>query len=184
MTISSWFVLEVVMTVELLNKRGRMESPSEKITRSDVLKTAWLALGGLVSLEVAGLGFAYMQPRLVDGEFGSLIQVGTVDDFPPGSVTHVPNGRFYLSRLQDGGFLAIHQRCTHLGCNVPWDQTKGAFICPCHNSQFTQEGDLLNPPAPRPLDLFPVIIEGNQVKVDTGSPMPRQKFETAQVVYP
>ena len=69
-----------------------------EITRRDTLKVAWAALGGLVSLEFGGLALSYMQPRLAEGEFGSLITVGSVDDFPPGSVTHVSNGRFYLSQ--------------------------------------------------------------------------------------
>lgn len=158
--------------------------PIEKpVSRRDALKIVWAALGGLVALEVAGVSLAYMQPRLAEGEFGGEITAGEVDEFPLGSVTHISNGRFYLSRLQDGGFLAIHQRCTHLGCNVPWEQTQGAFVCPCHNSQFTVEGDVLNPPAPRPLDLFPITIEEGLVKVDTGSPIIRQNFDPSQVVY-
>jgi cytochrome b6-f complex iron-sulfur subunit len=167
-------------------KTSEKESKSvmgEKITRRDSLKVAWMALGGLVSLEFGGLTLAYMQPRLAEGEFGSLITIGMVDDFPPGSVTHVPDGRFYLSRLADGGFLAVYQRCTHLGCSVPWDQTQQAFICPCHSSQFNPDGEVLNPPAPRPLDLFPITIEAGEIKVDTGSPITRQEFDISQVVY-
>jgi cytochrome b6-f complex iron-sulfur subunit len=156
------------------------QSPS----RQDFLKTAWAVLGGVVLLEIGAISLAYMQPRLAEGEFGSQIIAGKVDDFPPGSVTHVANGRFYLSRLADGGFLALYQRCTHLGCNVPWDQAAGAFVCPCHNSQFTPEGSVLNPPAPRPLDLFPVTIENGEVIVDTGSPLTRQAYDPSQVVYP
>ncbi len=112
-----------------------------------------------------------------------VIDTGTVDEYPPGSVTHIPNGRFYLSRLEDGGFLAIYQRCTHLGCNVPWDQVQGKFICPCHNSQFTAKGDVLNPPAPRPMDLFPITIEGNQILVDTGVTIGRDRIEESAAVY-
>jgi cytochrome b6-f complex iron-sulfur subunit len=144
---------------------------------------AWAGLGALATVEIGGLALAYTQPRLVEGEFGSLIKVGAVDDFPPGSVTHVLSGRFYLSRLQDGGFLAIYQRCTHLGCSVPWVQEQNAFVCPCHNSQFTQEGDVLNPPAPRPLDLFPVKIENGVVFVNTGAPITRETFDSSQAVY-
>ncbi len=166
------------------NKSHTQENPPEKpVSRRDALKIAWAALGGLVALEVVGVTLAYMQPRLAEGEFGGEVTAGEVDEFPPGSVTHISNGRFYLSRLQDGGFLAIHQRCTHLGCNVPWEQTQGAFVCPCHNSQFTVEGDLLTPPAPRPLDLFPIAIEDGLIKVDTGSPITRQNFDPSQVVY-
>lgn len=156
----------------------------KKVSRRDVLKTTWLALGGLTVMEIGGLSLSYMQPRLAEGEFGSVIEVGEVDSFPPGSVTHISNGRFYLSRLEDGGFLAIYQRCTHLGCNVPWDQTANAFVCPCHNSEFTATGEVLNPPAPRPLDLFPVVIEDNIIRVDTGKIITRQSADPIAMVYP
>ena len=153
-------------------------------TRRDFLKIAWAFFGGLALLETAGVFIAYLQPRLAEGEFGSIINAGLVDDFPPNSVTHISNGRFYIVRLGDGGFLAVYHRCTHLGCTVPWDSTSQKFICPCHNSQFDQQGVVENPPAPRPLDLFAVSITDGQVTVDTGNLLQRQSFEAAQVVYP
>ncbi len=159
------------------------QTSKERLSRRDFLKVTWGALGALAVMEVGGLILAYMQPRLGEGEFGSEISAGAAADFPPGSVSHVSNGRFYLARLADGGFLALYQRCTHLGCNVPWDQEQGAFICPCHNSQFTTQGEVLNPPAPRPLDLFPIAIRDGQVIVNTGQPIQRQHFDPAQVVY-
>ena len=154
-----------------------------KVSRRDYLKLSWAALAGLATVEIGLLSLAYMQPRLAEGEFGGQIVAGKVDDFPPGSVSHISNGRFYLVRLADGGFLALYQRCTHLGCNVPWDQAQGAFICPCHNSQFTTQGELVNPPAPRPLDLFQITIQDDQVIVDTSQPLQRQGFDPSQVVY-
>lgn len=154
-----------------------------KLNRRNFLKIAWGTIGGLVALEIGGVSLAYMQPRLAEGEFGSLITAGEVDVFPSGSVTHISNGRFYLARLEDGGFLTLYQRCTHLGCSVPWDQAEGKFICPCHNSQFTNDGNVLNPPAPRPLDLFAVTIEDGMVKVDTSTPITRKDFDPSQVVY-
>lgn len=162
------------------------DSETKKVTRRDWLKTIWGALGGLVAVEIGAVTLTYMQPRLAEGQFGSIITAGVVDEFPSGSVTHIPSGRFYLVRLADGGFLAIYQRCTHLGCNVSanaWDPTQASFVCPCHNSQFTPEGEVLNPPAPRPLDIFQVTIEDGMVKVDTSRPITRQKFETNQAVY-
>jgi len=157
---------------------------SNTVPRRDFLKLTWAFFGGLATLEAGGVFFAYLQPRLAEGEFGSSITVGLVDDFPAGSVTHVTNGRLYVVRLPDGGFLAVYHRCTHLGCTVPWDQAAQKFICPCHSSQFDMQGTVENPPAARPLDLFPVSIENGEVKVDTGSVLQRQSFEIAQVVYP
>jgi cytochrome b6-f complex iron-sulfur subunit len=171
--------LEEKMTPATQNNPEKQE-----IKRRDFLKLTWIALGSLAAAEVGGLALAYMQPRLAPGEFGGVINAGKVDDFPPGSVTHIPNGRSYLVRLEDGGFLAIYQRCTHLGCNVPWDQSAGAFICPCHSSQFNQQGEVQNPPAPRPLDLFAVTITDGMVNIDTARPIQRQAFESPQVVYP
>lgn len=154
------------------------------LSRRDFLKTAWAGLAGLALFEAGAVAIAYMQPITATGEFGSEIIAGKVEDFPLKSVTPVPNGRFYLSRLEDGGFLAIYQRCTHLGCTVPWNITQAQFACPCHNSQFSRTGDLLNPPAPRALDLFPIRIEDGWVKVDTSQPIVRDHFEPNQVVYP
>jgi len=155
-----------------------------KPNRRDFLKVAWGLVGGVAALEFGGLTLAYLQPRLAEGEFGGLVTAGMVDDFPPGSVTHIANGRFYLSRLVDGGFLALYQRCTHLGCNVPWDQRQGRFVCPCHSSQFDEHGEVLNPPAPRAMDVFAITVKDGIVMVDTSTPIARQSFDSSQVVYP
>ena len=163
---------------------SEVNTPNQNLTRRDFLKLTWAVFGGLALLETTGIFLAYLQPRLADGEFGSILNVGAVDKFPPNSVTHITNGRFYIVRLGDGGFLAIYHRCTHLGCTVPWDETQQKFICPCHSSEFDKQGTVKNPPAPRPLDLFPVSIVDGKIMVNTGEPIQRQTYETAQVVYP
>jgi cytochrome b6-f complex iron-sulfur subunit len=94
-----------------------------------------------------------------------------------------PGGQFYLVRLADGGFLALSSKCTHLGCTVPWNEKQRSFPCPCHASTFDEKGDVLSPPATRALDLFPVVIEGGIVKVDTSRRIARARFEPGQVAY-
>ena len=74
---------------------------SNTVSRRDFLKAAWMFLGGIAALETAGVFISYLQPRLAEGEFGSVIIPGKVDDFPPNSVTHIPNGRFYVVRTGD-----------------------------------------------------------------------------------
>jgi cytochrome b6-f complex iron-sulfur subunit len=152
-------------------------------TRRDFLKTAWGVLFGAFAAEAGLVSIIYSQPRLAAGEFGSVFNCGALDKFPNGSVTPFNEGRFYLVRLDDGGLLALYRKCTHLGCAVPWDQAQKQFICPCHASAFDSTGAVLNPPAPRPLDLFPVSIVNGEVQVDTGKPMQRDRFDKSQVVY-
>jgi len=158
--------------------------PTPNLSRRDFLKLTWAFFGGLAAVETMGIIITYLQPRLADGEFGSIISAGLEDNFPPNSVTHITNGRFYIVRLGDGGFLAVYHRCTHLGCTVPWDAAQQKFICPCHSSEFDMQGTVKNPPAPRPLDLFVVSIVDGTVQVNTSKPIERQTYETAQVVYP
>lgn len=153
------------------------------LPRRDFLKISLLVLGGLASLEIGGIAFAYLQPQTGEGEFGNVISVGKVDQYPPGSISHISNGQFFLARLSDGGFLALYQRCPHLGCVVQWEQGQERFNCPCHNSQFTQGGNVLNPPSPRPLDLFPIEIREGKIFVDTGQPIQRDRPDPFQVTY-
>lgn len=159
------------------------DRPDEKkVNRREFLKLVWAGLGGLAAAQMGLISLKYTQPKLGEGEFGGEITAGAVDDFPPGSVTNIREGRFYLTRLADGGFLALYQRCTHLGCTVPYDITQGKFVCPCHNSAFSMEGEVLNTPAPRALDLFALRIEDGQVIVDTGHLITRDHFDISQVV--
>lgn len=47
----------------------------------------------------------------------------------------------------------INAVCTHLGCVVPWNASENKFICPCHGSQYNNEGKVVRGPAPLSLAL-------------------------------
>jgi cytochrome b6-f complex iron-sulfur subunit len=155
----------------------------ENISRRDFLKLGIGALSALAVLEVGGASLLFMQPRALEGAFGGIVDAGQIDSFPAGSVVEFPDGRFFLIRADDGGFLAVYQRCTHLGCSVTWQADEGHFFCPCHASSFDTNGDVENPPAPRALDTFPVAIDGDRVLVDTGQIQTRDAFAPEQLAY-
>jgi Rieske Fe-S protein len=140
-------------------------------------------LSAAAILEVGAASVLYLAPRELDGEFGGIVTAGAIDTFPPGSVTQFPTGRFFLIRTQDGGFLAVHSRCPHLGCSVNWSAEQNHFYCPCHASSFDLYGDFTNPPVPRPLDIFPVKIVEATVQVDTARLLKRQRFTPDQLAY-
>jgi len=150
--------------------------------RRSFLRLAWLGIGVAALGEAAWIVASFLRPRQkAPKSGGSLVVAGPSEAFAPGSVTAFPAGKFYLVRLADGGFLALHRQCTHLGCSVPWDEASGRFACPCHASAFDLRGDVIAPPAPRPLDLFAVRIENGIVKVDVSAPIRRSAFEPSQV---
>lgn len=157
---------------------------SENVSRRDFLSLLWGGAGVLALTEMSLVGLRFLSPRPVVGEFGGVFNVGTVDNFPPGSVTPVEAGRFYVVRLPDGGLLAVYRRCTHLGCAVPYDPAVGQFVCPCHGSAFTMDGQVQNAPAPRPLDLFPLTVnDAGEIVVDTLTPIERDRVSPEHIVY-
>jgi cytochrome b6-f complex iron-sulfur subunit len=106
-----------------------------------------------------------------------------VDSFPTGSVTEFAEGHFFLIRSPDGGFLAVHNRCTHLGCTVNWVESDNVFICPCHAASFDFFGNFDGPPVPRPLDTFKVEFDEKIVLVDTAVPSRRERYEAGQLAF-
>jgi cytochrome b6-f complex iron-sulfur subunit len=155
-------------------------------TRRSFLNKLWLVLGGLAFAEMIALVFTFFKPRKPEAtteEAETIIIAGPVDNFEPGTVSAFVRGKFYLARLEDGGFLAMSRRCTHLSCTVPWVSGENKFICPCHSSEFDIRGEVANPPAPRALDLYRIEIQNNVLKVDTGKLTKRSVFAAEQVTY-
>jgi cytochrome b6-f complex iron-sulfur subunit len=156
-------------------------------SRRSFLNKLWIVLGGLALVEVVALVLAFFQPRkprAKEGDSGAIIEAGSVENFSLNSVTAFVRGKFFLARLEDGGFLALSRKCTHLGCTVPWSSKEMKFVCPCHASVYDIRGEVVSAPAPRPLDLHHVFIENNIVKVDTNKVIKRGVFRPEQVAYP
>ena len=155
-----------------------------KWTRRELIGIAWgVSLVGLFGQAGAAL-FKFFKPRITPGGFGGEVVAGNLEEFQPGTVNYVQKGRFYIVRREDGGVLALWQRCPHLGCIVPWREGENQFNCPCHSSFFNREGEVTDGPAPRPMDLFPVSLEEGKLVVNTSQPIQRQQFDESQVLFP
>lgn len=158
---------------------------AEPINRRDFFNKAWKGLGILAGVEVIAMlgGFMFSGKPESNPANRQLLEAGPVDSFAAGSVSAFMGGRFFLARQADGGFIALSLRCTHLGCSIAWEEEKKRFICPCHSSAFDISGEVLNPPAVRALDYYPVIIENKMVKVDIGTLVERSSFKKDQLQY-
>ncbi len=54
-------------------------------------------------------------------------------------------------RDEAGGLWAVSARCTHLGCQVRFNDAEHTWDCPCHGSRFRTDGTVIEGPATRPL---------------------------------
>jgi cytochrome b6-f complex iron-sulfur subunit len=68
----------------------------------------------------------------------------------------------------DGSYwLALYQRCVHLGTKVAFRDDCLSFKCPSHGAWYNCDGEYLSGPAPRSMDRFPLLFEDENVLVDT-----------------
>ncbi|HSG68521.1 MAG TPA: Rieske (2Fe-2S) protein [Bacteroidales bacterium] len=154
--------------------------------RRKFMKMVWVAIISVSVLELSAVIIAFLtsggRKSLATGASG-LKMLGRVEEFGNDTVSAFRSNRLYLVRMEDGGFLAMSLHCTHLGCAVSWNKDKREFDCPCHASSFSLRGEVISPPAPRALDLYPIRIEGGMVKADLSHPVKRKKFDPSQLTY-
>ena len=154
-------------------------------SRRAFLWKAWIGLAAVGIAELVWVAVDFLRPRPArTAADAAVVTAGPTDAFDLDSVTAFPQGKFYLVRLEDGGFLAVSRECTPLGCTVPWLEEEHRFVCPCHSSAFDIHGEVVNPPAPRALDLYEVRIENRIVKVNTANLRRRDGYDPAQVTRP
>jgi cytochrome b6-f complex iron-sulfur subunit len=90
--------------------------------------------------------------------------------------THQPGDRALAEGLKgDPTYIVVTENkeiasfglnaiCTHLGCVVPWNVAENKFICPCHGSQYNNEGKVVRGPAPRSLALAHATVNDDRVE--------------------
>jgi cytochrome b6-f complex iron-sulfur subunit len=72
----------------------------------------------------------------------------------------------------------INAVCTHLGCVVPWNGSENKFICPCHGSQYNDEGKVVRGPAP--LSLALAVTDVSEADKVVFSPWTDTDFRTGE----
>jgi len=157
---------------------------SRGLSRRALLRGSFaLGLGGL-AMAAGGLVLDFLTPRSLKAR--GIVLAGNQRNFPPGSMTYFREGKFWLVHLTPEprcpGFLALWQKCSHLGCAVDYEpdlarpysygieERLGVFHCRCHQSIFDRTGLRIFGPAPRALDRFAISFDpGGAIRVDTMS---------------
>ncbi len=125
-------------------------------------------LGGLIvsygTAAVYGLRYLFgrqLPPRMTQ------VLTATLSAIPDGGSiigSDLSGRKFLLVRAGDT-VRAFSTACTHLGCQVYWQDEKKVFFCPCHNGFFDADGNPTSGPPPTPLAQYPVEIRGTSIFV-------------------
>lgn len=68
-----------------------------------------------------------------------------------GKVVEVEGERTGAYRDKDGKLHHVNTTCTHLGCELNWNNAEHSWDCPCHGSRFSYSGAILDGPTVHPL---------------------------------
>ena len=180
------------------------------------------AIGGAVAVPAAAYTFASARQEATfrPVSLGPVERFASESGFAPTAATYVEDpaqplvsiGLAYVHNTghtnrdwlaPDAMFVVFSNRCTHVGC--PAQASGIGFACPCHGSQFDQQGARISGPAVRPLDRFQweirtdgdlwitkrlsVLIDGGKVHYypvkAPGQPLEGQlPWRTADILYP
>ncbi len=158
----------------------------ETITRRRFMTGTVHTAGGIAAaaFTLPALGFAFgpiFKKNVARWEI-----VGTVDQFPDNN--YIPTVLTLIPGIGEAGkttvymrkynpaidtdaydrhtpYIAISDRCAHLGCPVRWVDASERFICPCHGGVYDLLGRRVSGPPPRPLDRFYTRVSGENVEV-------------------
>lgn len=55
--------------------------------------------------------------------------------------------------------------CPHEGCPIVWEGESGKFLCPCHDSYFSDSGSRLTGPAAKDLTEYETRVEDGKLQI-------------------
>jgi Rieske Fe-S protein len=149
-----------------------IESECEKISRRDFLGNVIQAGAfGTVSAILAGCasgGLPLVMGQEDDEEIRLRLREAPSLDLPNGAISLATAERGELNivilKIAENEFIALSSICTHLGCRVR--KARDGFDCPCHGSTYDLAGKVINGPAAKPLQSFPVRREEEELVIE------------------
>nr|GEX60883.1 cytochrome b6-f complex iron-sulfur subunit, chloroplastic [Tanacetum cinerariifolium] len=157
--------------------------PADNVPDMEKRKLMNLLLLGALGLPTAGMLYPYTYFLVPPGSGGGGGGIPAKDALGNDIIaaewikTHGPGDRTLTQGLKgDPTYLVVENDktlatyginavCTHLGCVVPWNKAENKFMCPCHGSQYNNQGKVVRGPAPLSLALAHADVSVDDGKV-------------------
>ena len=77
-------------------------------------------------------------------------------DLAPGEarVVKYEGHKLAIYKDEQGKLYPLNSACTHIKCEVAWNNAEKTWDCPCHGSRFNYTGEMLTGPARKDLELI------------------------------
>lgn len=139
----------------------------KELSRRDfILDTGKLA--GALCLGCAGMLAGCKGPITVQHTYADKKITVRIADFADNKYVLVASDKLpapiYLCKLPDGKYSAVLMQCTHQQCELrPYGEI---LHCPCHGSEFSNTGLVLQSPASEPLPAFKVSADNTFIYIE------------------
>lgn len=71
-----------------------------------------------------------------------------------GKIVELEDTKLGIYRDKNGKYYALKPICSHLGCELSWNNLDKTWDCPCHGSRFSYTGKSLYEPSIKDIDLI------------------------------
>ncbi len=146
-------------------------------SRQGFLRLCFWSVTGLSLTAVGGGSVRFLLGHSLTAPAGEWIEVGALNELPPGQMHRVTyllrttdlwrkgelRGVLYAYSEDGSSYTVLSGTCTHLGCNVRWDDAQQQFACPCHLGLFSRQGEVLSGPPPKALNRLETRIENGKL---------------------
>lgn len=131
--------------------------PRRSLDRRGALRRMSVCALGLIS----GIRAAFAQKKLALG-----LDKAEKLKSPGGSALLKIQGRELLFiRESEDTVRVLDPTCSHKKCTVEYNREKQRIVCPCHSSNYTLDGKVLNGPAEKPLQVFEATLDPQKTKI-------------------
>ena len=126
------------------------------VTRRGFFESAAIAAGLGATAVASYIVYKYVQPAApLEAAAEQVLDLPAA--YPEGRI-FVQAAKAFVER-RGSRLRCLSAVCTHLGCIVEWRERENLYHCPCHNSDFSAEGERLAGPASRPLPLLRLSLD-------------------------
>jgi Rieske Fe-S protein len=92
--------------------------------------------------------------NLVEGKLEITLRRAEDLDLDEGDIVLIKGMRAGAYRDPHGKLHIVNNTCTHLGCELQWNNGERTWDCPCHGSRFSIDGKVIEGPAQKPLEII------------------------------
>jgi cytochrome b6-f complex iron-sulfur subunit len=136
-------------------------NPTSEMRRSFDRRTALTKLwAGLLSAAAVARS-AWAQKKLALG----LDKADKLKTVGGSAILKVQGRDLLFIRASEESVRVLDPTCTHKKCTVEYNAQKQKIICPCHGSNFSIDGSVLNGPADKPLQTFEASLDSQNNRV-------------------